>query len=400
MASLSRPSHNPPDEGGFKYNPPSGGPAPSDATYRIEQEANAQLKDGLVHVRRSAQAVPGASNACDYVERYISDLGQVIDLDRISQAGVRIGIDPLGGAAIDYWQPLAEKFSLAITLTNQARDPQFSSVPRDWDGKIRMDCSSRFPMSRLLERGSAFDISFANNADADRHGVVTAKGLMPPNDYLATCAFYLGRERSGFRARAIGKTAVSSVMIDRVADLLGSGIFEVPVGFKWFVDGLSDGSLFFCGEESAGSSFLQRDGRPWSTDKDGIIAGLLAAEMTATMGRGPDELFAELEQQLGSTCYDRVDTPADREFRSRLGGISAGDVVADELAGDPIIERAVTARGNGARLGGIKLATANGWIAARPSGTEDIYKIYAESFVSAQHLDDLQKSATVLLSSI
>jgi phosphoglucomutase len=396
------PSHNPPEDGGFKYNPPEGGPASTSVTSWIQDLANKLLGEGLGDVKRTTgrgRVLPNQT-LYDFMQAYISQLGSIIDMEAIRASGVRIGVDPLGGAAAGYWHPIAEKFGLDLTVTDSTIDPTFKTVPRDWDGKIRMDCSSRFPMSRLLARKDDFDIAFANDTDADRHGIVTRNGLMLPNDYLAASASYLGRTRDKFRARNIGKTVVSSSMIDRVAKSLGAGLFEVPVGFKWFVDGLMDGSLYFSGEESAGSSFLRRDGAIWTTDKDGLIAGLLAAEITATSGRAPDALFGDLTQTLGRAWYARIDRPADAALRMRLGKVTPADVQAATLGGDPILKKLVNAPGNNAPIGGIKLATAHGWVAARPSGTEDIYKIYAESFVSDRHLAELQADASTILSKL
>jgi len=396
------PSHNPPEDGGFKYNPPDGGPAASAVTSWIETFANKILKDGMRDVRRIGKLGNNSPNVTpfDFRKNYVGDLDSVIDMEAIRAAGVRIGVDPLGGAATRYWPAIAERFGIDLTVTDATIDPTFRTVPRDWDGKIRMDCSSRFPMARLLARRGDFDIAFANDTDADRHGIVTRNGLMPPNDYLATCAHYLGRSRTHFQGRDVGKTIVSSAMIDRVAAAGGCKVFEVPVGFKWFVDGLVGGSLYFCGEESAGSSFLRRDGQVWTTDKDGLIAGLLAAEITAKAGATPDSLFAELTQTLGKTFYARIDQPADAAFRSRLAKVTPDSVTATMLAGDAISSRLVAAPGNGAPIGGIKLSTPNGWVAARPSGTEDIYKIYAESFVSQKHLAELQSDAGKILLSL
>jgi phosphoglucomutase len=396
------PSHNPPEDGGFKYNPPDGGPAPTPVTSWIEARANQHLAEGLRDVRRVA--VSGARDArftpFDFTQAYISDLDSIIDMEAIRASGIRIGVDPLGGAATHYWGALAQRFGLALTVTDATIDATFKMVPRDWDGKIRMDCSSRYPMARLLARKDEFDIAFANDTDADRHGIVTHEGLMLPNDYLATCAAYLGRTRKTFSGRNIGKTIVSSSMIDRVAGMLGKTVFEVPVGFKWFVDGLVKGDLYFSGEESAGASFLRRDGGVWSTDKDGLIAGLLAAEMTAGSGKAPDALFHELSAKLGRLYYARIDRPADAPLRARLGKIKPEDVTAVRLGGDSIVEKLTHAPGNKAAIGGIKLITDRGWIAARPSGTENIYKIYAESFVSEAHLASLQSDAGDILSAL
>lgn len=396
------PSHNPPEDGGFKYNPPEGGPAATSVTSWIEKFANTLLENNLRGVKRIGKTGGAIPNVApyDFTGHYVSDLCSVIDMDAVRASGVRIGVDPLGGAAAGYWHPIAEKFGLNLTVTDSTIDPTFKTVPRDWDGKIRMDCSSRFPMSRLLARKCEFDIAFANDTDADRHGIVTRKGLMPPNDYLAASALYLGRARDKFQGRNIGKTVVSSSMIDRVAKSLGTGIFEVPVGFKWFVDGLMAGNLYFSGEESAGSSFLRRDGRVWTTDKDGLIAGLLAAEITAKTGQAPDSLFDELAATVGKVYYARIDQPADMALRARMSKVTAADVKATTLGGAAITQKLVRAPGNDAAIGGIKLSTAKGWIAARPSGTEDIYKIYAESFVSAGHLAELQTDAKAISSQL
>ena len=396
------PSHNPPEDGGFKYNPPSGGPAATSVTGWIEKFANGLLEQGLRDVKRTGKIGTSAPHifAHDYRGTYVCDLDSVIDMDAIRSSGLKIGVDPMGGAAVHYWAAIAARYGVALTVTDTTVDPTFRTIPRDWDGKIRMDCSSRFPMSRLLARRHEFDIAFANDTDADRHGIVTRNGLMPSNDYLATCAFYLGSERSAFQGRAIGKTVVSSAMIDRVAGALGRAVFEVPVGFKWFVDGLTDGSLYFSGEESAGSSFLRRDASVWTTDKDGLIAGLLAAEITARTGSAPDALFAKLAAELGRGYYARIDRPADADLRARLARVTVSSVMAATLGGDAITGKIVNAPGNNAPIGGIKLSTAKGWIAARPSGTEDIYKIYAESFVSAAHLQQLQRDAAAILQSL
>jgi phosphoglucomutase len=393
------PSHNPPEDGGFKYNPPEGGPAATTVTTWIETLANELLQNGLADVKRTGKtggAIPNVTPH-DYVRAYTADLGSVVDMDVIRASGVRIGVDPLGGAAVGYWDTIARTYGLALTVTDATIDPTFRTVPRDWDGKIRMDCSSPYPMSRLLARKDDFDIAFANDTDADRHGIVTHAGLMPPNNYLAACAFYLGQQREGFQGRNIGKTVVSSFMIDRVAALLGRKVFEVPVGFKWFVDGLIGGSLYFSGEESAGSSFLRRDGSVWTTDKDGLIAGLLAAEITAKTGHSPDMLVSEITEKTGKTWYARVDQPADSALRARLSKVTVDSVRETQLGGDAITQKLISAPGNNAAIGGMKLSTSNGWIAARPSGTEDIYKIYAESFVSAEHLAQLQSDAQAII---
>jgi len=396
------PSHNPPQDGGFKYNPPHGGPAETGITSWIENIANGFIKSRLVDIKRLGVANGHVPNLVshDYVHSYVSNLDAVLDMEAIRSAGPKIGIDPLGGAAVHYWEPIAERFGLNITVTDTTVDPTFRSIPRDWDGNIRMDCSSPYPMKRLLAQKHAFDIAFANDTDADRHGIVSNAGLMPPNDYLAVCAFYLGLERPVFKGRQLGKTVVSSTMIDRVALDLGAALFEVPVGFKWFVEGLHGGGIYFCGEESAGSSFLCRDGSVWTTDKDGLIAGLLAAEITARSGKTPDILFGELTGRMGKTYYGRQDNPANETLRAKLGKVEPADIAAIKLGGDPIIEKINKAPGNGAAIGGIKLSTANGWVAARPSGTEDVYKIYAESFVSVKHLEHLQTDTAKLLQNL
>ena len=388
------PSHNPPQDGGFKYNPPHGGPAGSDITSAVEKQANALLEARMQGVARAkAQTTP-----FDFTGAYVAALAGILDMDAIR--GVKIGVDPLGGAAVGYWQPIAERFSLNLTVTDATVDPTFATVPRDWDGKIRMDCSSQYPMKRLLAEAAAFDIAFANDADADRHGIIDAAGLMPPNAYLATCAHYLGGSRGIFKGKKIGKTIVSSSMIDRVAGLLGTQVYEVPVGFKWFVDPLENGSVFFAGEESAGSSYLQRDGSLWTTDKDGLIAGLLAAEMTAKTGKTPSVLYADITAQVGHSFYARSDNPADAARRKKIAALSPDAVTATALAGSPITAKLTKAPGNGAAIGGLKLETKDGWIALRPSGTEDIYKIYAESFVSPDHLKALQAAGRDLAASV
>jgi phosphoglucomutase len=395
------PSHNPPEDGGIKYNPPHGGPAETEITAWIESFANKLLQDGLKDVRRlsNAQSAPGIARY-DFLNKYIEQLNDIVDLDVVRSAGLRIGVDPLGGAAVHYWAPLAERFKLNLTVTDSTVDPTFRTIPRDWDGKIRMDCSSKYPMQRLLAIKDRFDIAFANDTDADRHGIVDADGLMEPNSYLATCARYLGKRRDGFSARKIGKTIVSSSIIDRVATGLGTSIMEVPVGFKWFVDGLTRGQIFFCGEESAGSSYLRRNGKVWTTDKDGLIAGLLAAEMTAREGKPPSKQFAEITQTAGRTYYARIDSPADKPLRDKIAAVTTDSIKQTSLAGAPITRKETTASGNGAKIGGIKLSTDKGWIAMRPSGTEDIYKIYAESFVDADHLSKLQKEAAQIMTGL
>ncbi|MFM9558196.1 phosphoglucomutase (alpha-D-glucose-1,6-bisphosphate-dependent) [Streptomyces caniscabiei] len=392
------PSHNPPADGGFKYNPPSGGPAGSDATSWIQDRANDIITGGLKDVRRipyaRALAAPGTGRH-DFLGAYVADLPSVLDLDAIRAAGVRIGADPLGGASVAYWGRIAEQHRLDLTVVNPLTDPTWRFMTLDWDGKIRMDCSSPYAMASLIERRDRFDIATGNDADADRHGIVTPDGgLMNPNHYLAVAISYLFSHREQWPAGAgIGKTLVSSSMIDRVAADVGRELVEVPVGFKWFVDGLSDGSLGFGGEESAGASFLRRDGSVWTTDKDGVILALLASEITAVTGKTPSQHYAELTERFGAPAYARVDAPASREEKALLAKLSPSQVTADTLAGEPVTSVLTEAPGNGAALGGIKVATANAWFAARPSGTEDVYKIYGESFLGPDHLRRVQDEA-------
>ncbi|HSC60879.1 MAG TPA: hypothetical protein VLC29_06575 [Rhizomicrobium sp.] len=395
------PSHNPPEDGGIKYNPPHGGPAEAQITSWIESLANTLLKEGLRDIRRvlKTQSAPRVVTY-DYLNKYIEQLDAVVDMDAVRSSGLRIGVDPLGGAAVRYWAPIADHFKLNLTVTDEVVDPTFRTIPRDWDGKIRMDCSSKYPMQRLLAVKDCFDIAFANDTDADRHGIVDTNGLMEPNSYLAVCAHYLGEHRDGFSARKIGKTIVSSAIIDRVASELGTSILEVPVGFKWFVDGLTHGQIFFCGEESAGSSYLRRNGKVWTTDKDGLIAGLLAAEMTARKGKPPSRQFADITKTVGRTYYARIDSPADSPLRDKIAAITTDSIKEDALAGSPITRKEANASGNGARIGGIKLTTDKGWIAVRPSGTENVYKIYAESFVDENHLSELQQDAEKLVAGL
>jgi phosphoglucomutase len=395
------PSHNPPEDGGIKYNPPHGGPAETEITSWIEGFANKLLQEGLKDVRRQSQAQSATGIArYNFLNKYIEQLDDIIDLQIVQAAGLRIGVDPLGGAAVHYWGPIADRFKLNLTVTDNTVDPTFRTIPRDWDGKIRMDCSSKYPMQRLLAIKDLFDIAFANDTDADRHSIVDVNGLMEPNSYLAMSARYLGTHRDGFATRKIGKTIVSSSIIDRVAAGLGTSIVEVPVGFKWFVDGLTHGEIFFCGEESAGSSYLRRNGKVWTTDKDGIIAGLLAAEMTAREGKPPSQQFADLTKTAGRTFYARIDNPANKPLRDKIAAITTDSIKQDSLAGSPITRKETNASGNGAKIGGIKLTTDKGWIAVRPSGTEDIYKIYAESFVDEDHLAKLQQSAKALVAGL
>jgi len=396
------PSHNPPEDGGFKYNPPHGGPADTGVTRAIEERANALLATALKGVARIPYETArraGTTHAHDYVEAYVGDLGAVVDLESIQSAGLRIGVDPLGGASVAYWAPIAERYGLELEVVNATVDPTFRFMPLDWDGKIRMDCSSVYAMAKLIALKDRFDIAFGNDTDADRHGIVTrSAGLMKPNDYLAAAIAYLFAHRREWRAdAAVGKTVVSSTIIDRVAAKAGRRLYEVPVGFKWFVQGLHDGSLGFGGEESAGASFLRRDGTVWTTDKDGIIMDLLAAEIMACTGRDPSELYRDLTRELGAPAYERIDAPASRAEKAALLKLSAADIGASTLAGDPIQTILTKAPGNGAPIGGLKVITANGWFAARPSGTEDIYKLYAESFRSRHHLERIQAEARALV---
>ena len=391
------PSHNPPQDGGFKYNPPHGGPADSGATSAIAAAANAYITAGLEGVRRIPfRRARAAATAYDFLGIYVDDLPEVVDLDRVRAAGVRIGADPLGGAAVDYWGAIAERHRLDLTVVNSLVDPTWRFMTLDWDGKIRMDCSSPSAMAALIAQRDVYDIATGNDADADRHGIVTPDGgLLNPNHYLAVAIQYLyGGARPHWREDGfIGKTLVSSSMIDRVAADLGRRLVEVPVGFKWFVPGLLDGSGPFGGEESAGASFLRRDGSVWTTDKDGIILALLASEILASTGSTPSELYAELTRRHGEPAYARVDAPADREQKTRLAALSPDDVTADSLAGEPILAKLTEAPGNGAAIGGLKVVTESAWFAARPSGTEDVYKIYAESFQGRKHLARVQAEA-------
>jgi phosphoglucomutase len=392
------PSHNPPEDGGFKYNPPNGGPADTDITGWIERRANALLEDQLRGVKRMPLERARRS-ACvhryDYIGPYVADLADVVDMEAIRASGVTIGIDPLGGAAVHYWQPIIERYGLAASVVSDTVDPTFAFMTVDWDGKIRMDCSSPYAMARLIGMRDKFDVAFANDTDADRHGIVTrSNGLMNPNHYLAAAISYLFANRAGWRAdSAVGKTIVSSGIIDRVAAKLGRKLVETPVGFKWFVDGLLDGSFGFAGEESAGASFLRRDGSAWTTDKDGIIPGLLAAEITARTKRDPAQLFDGLTSELGVPFYERIDAPASVEQKNLLKSLSPDRLGIKQLAGEPIRATLNAAPGNGQPFGGIKVVTDNGWFAARPSGTEDVYKIYAESFRDQAHLKQIQQEA-------
>jgi len=392
------PSHNPPQDGGIKYNPPHGGPADTDVTGWIEQRANALLADGNRGVKRvSLEQAMAASTTreVDLMTPYIAELGSVIDMEAIRQAGLRIGVDPMGGAAVAYWQPIATHYGLDITVVNPAVDPAFGFMTLDHDGKIRMDCSSPHAMASLVALKDRFDIAWGNDADVDRHGIVTPSlGLMNPNHYLAVSIQYLLSHRPQWSVgSAVGKTLVSSGLIDRVVNGLGRKLYEVPVGFKWFSAGLLDGSICFGGEESAGASFLKRDGSVWTTDKDGIILGLLAAEITAVTGKDPGCHYRELAARYGTPYYTRIDAPASREQKAAFKQLTGEKVSAATLAGEAITARLTAAPGNGAAIGGLKVATDNGWFAARPSGTEDIYKLYAESFKSAEHLAQLVDEA-------
>ncbi|MBH0191578.1 MAG: alpha-D-glucose phosphate-specific phosphoglucomutase [Nitrospira sp.] len=395
------PSHNPPEDGGIKYNPPQGGPAETAVTKWIEDRANALLAKELAGVHRvSTEASRHARtiHRHDYMTAYVGDLGNVIDMDVIRSAKLKLGIDPLGGSGIAYWVPIAERYGLNIEIVNPAVDPTFRFMPLDWDGRIRMDCSSPFAMANLIAMKDRFDVAFGNDADNDRHGIVTRSGLMNPNHYLAVSIAYLFANRPGWNATAgIGKTLVSSSLIDRVAAKLKRTLVEVPVGFKWFVSGLLNGSLGFGGEESAGASFLRRDGTVWSTDKDGIIMDLLAAEMMAKTGKDPAQLYRELTVELGEPVYERIDAPATPKQKTILSQLSPDQVRASALAGDKITAMLTSAPGNGAAIGGLKVVTTQGWFAARPSGTEDVYKLYAESFCGREHLKRIQEEAQALI---
>ncbi len=399
------PSHNPPGDGGFKYNPPHGGPADSDATNWIADRANELLEGGLQGVRRipisQARSAEGVGSY-DFLQNYVDDLPSVLDLDAIRSSNLHIGADPMGGASVDYWGAIGERHNLNLTVVNPTVDPQWAFMTLDWDEKIRMDCSSPSAMASLIGRASEFDIATGNDADADRHGIVTPDaGLMNPNHYLAVAIQYLYANRPDWPADAVvGKTLVSSSIIDRVAADLGRTLQEVPVGFKWFVPGLLSGRLAFGGEESAGASFLRLDGSPWSTDKDGILLALLASEITAVTGRTPSQHYAGLTERFGAPVYARIDAAATREQKAALGRLALSDVTATTLAGEEITARLTEAPGNGAPVGGLKVTTENAWFAARPSGTEDVYKIYAESFKGAEHLAQVQAEAKALVDGV
>ena len=397
------PSHNPPADGGFKYNPPSGGPAEPEITKWVQERANALMANGNQEVQRisyESALKATTTHIFDYITPYVSDLENIIDIEAIRASGIRIGVDPLGGSNIAYWEPIANHYGLNITVVNRVVDPTFGFMTVDWDGKIRMDCSSPYAMAGLVKFKDDYDIAFGNDTDSDRHGIVTpSMGLMNPNHFLSVAIWYLFTNRRGWLpSSAVGKTLVSSSLIDRVAKDIGRNLCEVPVGFKWFVAGLLDGSFGFGGEESAGASFLRKDGTVWTTDKDGIIMDLLAAEITAKTGKDPGVHYQELTDRLGRPVYTRIDSPATPEQKARLGKLSPEDVKASTLAGDPITAKLTKAPGNDAAIGGLKVTTDNGWFAARPSGTENVYKLYAESFKSEDHLALILKEANQIVS--
>jgi len=392
------PSHNPPPDGGFKYNPPDGGPASTETTRTIQDRANEILGNNLKDVKRipfEKALKADTTQPHDFISPYVEDLRNIIDMEMVANAGLNIGVDPLGGSSVGFWDPIAETYGLSIEVVNRMVDPTFSFMTVDKDGNIRMDCSSPYAMARLIKLKDRFDIAFGNDPDADRHGIVTQNaGLMNPNHYLSVAVWYLFQNRSGWRQdAAVGKTLVSSSMIDRVSAHLNRKLSEVPVGFKWFVDGLIDGSYGFGGEESAGACFLRKDGTVWTTDKDGIIMDLLACEITAATGKDPARLYEELEDRFGSPAYERIDAPATAKQKTVLKELAPEMITAKELAGEPIISKINRAPGNDAPIGGIKVVSGNGWFAARPSGTEDIYKIYAESFKGKDHLRKIQQQA-------
>ena len=397
------PSHNPPEDGGFKYNPPHGGPAGNDVTQWIADRANAILEKGCDRVKRipfESALKAATTHEYDYIGPYVADLANVVDMEKIAAAGLKLGVDPMGGAAVDFWAPIAERYGLSLEIVNPGVDPSFAFMPLDKDGKIRMDCSSPYAMQGLIKLKEKFDIAFGNDTDVDRHGIVTkSAGLLNPNHYLAVAIGYLFQHRPAWpQAAAVGKTLVSTSMIDRVAAHLGKKLSEVPVGFKWFVDGLMSGDYGFGGEESAGAAFLRRDGAVWTTDKDGIIMDLLAAEIMAQTGKDPGEIYTSLEEQFGSPVYERIDAPATVAQKEVLSRLSAEMITAEELAGEPIVAKHTHAPGNQAPIGGLKVVAANGWFAARPSGTEEIYKIYAESFKGKAHLQRIQEAAQAIVS--
>ena len=399
------PSHNPPTDGGFKYNPPHGGPADTHTTQWIADRANELIAggmNGVKHLALEAARNAETTGSFDFLDSYVCALPEIIDLDAIKEAGVHIGADPMGSASVAYWEEIGTRFGLNLEVVNSTVDPQWAFMTLDWDEKIRMDCSSPSAMASLIENRSTYDVATGNDADSDRHGIVTPDaGLMNPNHYLAVAIDYLYRTRTGWRGDAgVGKTLVSSSIIDRVAASLGRRLDEVPVGFKWFVPGLLDGSIGFGGEESAGASFLRRDGSVWTTDKDGIILALLAAEIIATTGKSPSQRYRELTEQFGDPVYQRIDAPATREQKAALKNLRAEQVTTDTLAGEPITAKLTEAPGNGAPVGGLKVTTENAWFAARPSGTEDVYKIYAESFKGQEHLEQVQREAKALVDSV
>ncbi|MGE5252890.1 MAG: phosphoglucomutase (alpha-D-glucose-1,6-bisphosphate-dependent), partial [Planctomycetaceae bacterium] len=399
------PSHNPPSDGGFKYNPPNGGPAETEVTGWIQDRANALLRSGSGGVKRVpyGQAVRASTTKeMDFIYPYVKDLSNVLDLEVIRSGGIQIGVDPLGGSSVGYWEPVREHYGLNLTVVNSRIDPTFRFMPLDHDGKIRMDCSSPYAMAGLVALKDRFEVAFGNDTDSDRHGIVTrSAGLLNPNQYLAGAIAYLLTHRPGWSsASAVGKTLVSSSLIDRVAEKYGRKLFEVPVGFKWYADGLLEGSLCFGMEESAGASFLRMDGTVWSTDKDGILLGLLAAEMTARTGKDPGEYYREITARLGVPYYLRIDTPATPEQKNQLKEMSPESVAARELAGEPILAKLIRAPGNDSPIGGLKVVTPNGWFAARPSGTENICKLYAESFKSQAHLEAILEEAEGILSRV
>jgi phosphoglucomutase len=394
------PSHNPPEDGGFKYNPPNGGPADTDVTTAIQDQANELLRSSLDSIPRlSYERARAEVRSHDYTGAYVDDLAGVVDMEAIRASGLKLGVDPLGGASVGYWGAIRDRYGLDLTVTNETVDPTFGFMTVDWDGRIRMDPSSPYAMASLVSLSDRFDVAFANDTDADRHGIVSGKaGLMNPNHFLSAAVAYLYRNRDWRPEVAVGKTLVSTAMIDRVTAELGRRLLEVPVGFKWFVPGLVEGSLGFGGEESAGASFLRRDGTVWTTDKDGLIACLLAAELTARLGRTPAEAYAELTARFGAPAYRRIDAPATREQKAVLAGLSPEQIPATEIAGEPITAVLTRAPGNGAPIGGVKVLTESGWFAARPSGTEDVYKVYAESFRGVEHLECIIDEAKSVVS--
>lgn len=396
------PSHNPPSEGGFKYNPPNGGPAEQSITGWIENKANDYLKQGLNGIKRMhySKALQASTvHRHNFIDAYVNDLSNVVDMDLIRQSKIKLGVDPLGGAGVHYWKPIADRYGLDLTIVSDVVDPTFRFMTVDWDGQIRMDPSSPYAMQHLIDLKDRFEVAFACDTDHDRHGIVTkSTGLLPPNHYLSACIFYLFQHRPRWSPQAqVGKTLVSSQMIDRVSAKLGRKVYEVPVGFKWFVDGLLDNSLAFVGEESAGASFSRFDGNAWTTDKDGIILALLAGEMTAKLGKDPGEIYSDLTKEFGNPYYDRVEAPANTEQKERLKKLSPQQIDSKELAGEPITNILTNAPGNGAAIGGLKVVAKNGWFAARPSGTENIYKIYAESFKGQDHLNSIIQEAQAIV---